>query len=64
MTGEILVAGVDRRIGGATISTAAQWEWGDARTDEEWAKAGGRTPLAWTRGMGEAGLICAAGCLT
>jgi Protein of unknown function (DUF3313). len=30
VTGEILGAGVDRRAGGGSIKTAAQWQWGDA----------------------------------
>jgi hypothetical protein len=30
VTGEILAIGVDRRVGGGSITTAAQWQWGDA----------------------------------
>jgi Protein of unknown function (DUF3313) len=29
-TGELLAAGIDKRAGGMAISTAAQWQWGDA----------------------------------
>ena len=29
-TGEVLAAGVDKRVGGGSIATAAQWQWGDA----------------------------------
>lgn len=30
VSGEILGAAVDRRVGGGSITTAAQWQWGDA----------------------------------
>jgi Protein of unknown function (DUF3313) len=30
MTGQVLGAGVDRRVGGGAPQTAAQWQWGDA----------------------------------
>jgi Protein of unknown function (DUF3313) len=29
VTGQVLGAGVDRRVGGGSIQTAAQWQWGD-----------------------------------
>ena len=51
VTGEILVAGVDRRIGGGNISTAAQWEWGDAENVmKEWAKRAAERLSAWAKG--------------
>src|SRR5947199_117552 len=51
VTGEILVAGVDRRIGGGNVSTAAQWEWGDAENVmKEWAKLAVERLSAWTKG--------------
>jgi hypothetical protein len=51
VTGRILVAGVDRRIGGGNISTAAQWEWGDAENVmKEWAKLAAERLSAWTKG--------------
>jgi hypothetical protein len=31
VTGQVLGAGVDRRVGGGAIQTAAQWQWGDAQ---------------------------------
>lgn len=31
MTGEVLAAGVDKRVGGGSITTAAQWRMGDAQ---------------------------------
>ena len=30
MSGRVLAAAVDRRVGGGSIQTAAQWQWGDA----------------------------------
>jgi hypothetical protein len=30
VTGQVLGAAVDRRVGGGAIQTAAQWQWGDA----------------------------------
>jgi hypothetical protein len=30
VTGQVLAAGVDRRVGGGALQTAAQWQWGDA----------------------------------
>ena len=39
MTGDVLAVGVDRRIGGGSLSTAAVWHWGDAENAmREWAK--------------------------
>lgn len=38
-TGELLAAGIDRRIGGGSIVTAAQWQWGDAENVmDHWAE--------------------------
>src|SRR5438128_12406665 len=51
VTGQVLVAGVDRRIGGGNISTAAQWEWGDAENVmKDWAKLAVERLSAWTKG--------------
>jgi hypothetical protein len=30
MTHQVLAAAVDKRVGGGSIKTAAQWQWGDA----------------------------------
>jgi Protein of unknown function (DUF3313) len=30
VTGQLLAAAIDKRAGGASLSSAAQWEWGDA----------------------------------
>jgi len=52
LTGEVLAAGVDRRIGGGSISTAAQWEWGDAENAmKAWSKLAAERLSAWTKGM-------------
>ena len=51
LTGQILAAGVDRRIGGGNISTAAQWEWGDAENVmKAWSKLAAERLSAWTKG--------------
>lgn len=39
VTGKVLAAGVDRRVGGGSMATAAQWEWGDAENAmNKWAE--------------------------
>jgi Protein of unknown function (DUF3313) len=51
LTGQVLAAGVDRRIGGGSISTAAQWEWGDAENVmKAWSKLAAERLSAWTKG--------------
>jgi Protein of unknown function (DUF3313) len=38
-TGAVLAAGVARRIGGGSLQTAAQWQWGDVENVvDHWAK--------------------------
>ena len=38
-TGQLLVAAMDRRVGGGSIKAAAQWEWGDAENAmKAWAE--------------------------
>ena len=52
LTGQVLAAGVDRRIGGGNVSTAAQWEWGDAENVmKAWSKLAADRLSAWTKGM-------------
>ena len=54
-SGEILVAGLDRRMGGGSIETAAQWQWGDAENVmKEWAKLAAERMSAWTKGTAKA----------
>lgn len=39
VTGQVLGAAVDRRVGGGAMSTAAQWQWGDAENAmDKWAE--------------------------
>jgi len=39
LDGRVVAAAIDRRIGGGSISTAAQWRWGDAeKAMDEWAQ--------------------------
>ena len=39
VSGQVLAAGVDRRVGGGSIETAAQWQWGDAENAmNKWAE--------------------------
>jgi len=39
LNGRVLAAAVDRRVGGGSISTAAQWQWADAeKAMDEWAQ--------------------------
>ena len=50
-TGEVLAAGVDRRIGGGNISTAAQWQWGDAENViKQWSELASNRIYAYTSG--------------
>jgi hypothetical protein len=55
VTGQLLVAAVDKRAGGMALSSAAQWQWGDAENAMNyWSEKitnrlkelQGRTPLA------------------
>jgi hypothetical protein len=39
LTGEVLAAAVDRRVGGGSLETAAVWQWGDAQhVMDTWAE--------------------------
>lgn len=50
-TGQVLAAVMDRRVGGGSIETAAQWKWGDARNAmDAWAKQLTDRLAAWTAG--------------
>jgi hypothetical protein len=51
MTGEVLAAAVDRRVGGGNIKTAAQWQMGDAENAmKEWSRQAAERLSAWTSG--------------
>jgi len=32
VSGRVVAAAIDRRVGGSSIQAAAQWKWGDAET--------------------------------
>jgi Protein of unknown function (DUF3313) len=51
VTGQVLGAGVDRRIGGGALQTAAQWQWGDAENViKAWAQQLADGMYAYTSG--------------
>ena len=50
-TGEILAIGVDRRVGGGSVETAAQWQWGDAENAiKAWSQLAVNGIYAYTSG--------------
>ena len=51
VTGRLLVAAADRRVGGGSIQTAAQWQWGDAENvANHWAEETANRLYALTSG--------------
>jgi uncharacterized protein DUF3313 len=39
LDGRVLAAAIDRRVGGGSITTATQWQWGDAeKAMDQWAQ--------------------------
>src|SRR5262249_51288674 len=53
-TGEVLAAGVDKRIGGGALGTAAQWQWGDAENAiNAWSQQLSDRLGSWTSGAAE-----------
>ena len=49
VSGEILGEWVDKRIGGGSLETAAQWQWGDAENAmKAWATTAADKLSAWT----------------
>lgn len=51
VNGEILGEWVDKRIGGGSLETAAQWQWGDAENAiKYWATTATERLSAWTSG--------------
>ena len=55
VSGQLLVAAIDKRAGGVALSSAAQWRWGDAenaldywaeKIDSRLLQLQGRTPAA------------------
>ena len=52
VTGELLAAGADRRVGGGSIETAAQWQWGDAENAvKKWSELAANGMYAYTSGQ-------------
>jgi hypothetical protein len=38
VSGKVLAGAMDQRVGGGSIETAVQWQWGDARNAmDQWA---------------------------
>jgi len=51
VTGQVLAAGVDKRVGGGSLTTAAQWQWGDAENAlTYWAQQLATRLSSWTSG--------------
>jgi hypothetical protein len=51
VTGRVLVAAMDRRVGGGSLETAAQWQWGDAQNAmDAWAEELADRLASWTSG--------------
>jgi hypothetical protein len=51
VTGQLLGEWIDKRVGGGSIKTAAQWEWGDAENAmKEWASLAATRLSSWTSG--------------
>lgn len=50
-TGQVLGAWVDRQIGGGSVRTAFQWQWGDAENAiTEWSRMAAEKLSSWTTG--------------
>jgi hypothetical protein len=51
-TGQLLAAAMDKRIGGGSLETAAQWKWGDAENAmKAWAVQLTERLSSWTSGV-------------
>jgi Protein of unknown function (DUF3313) len=51
VSGQLLGEWVDKRIGGGSLETAAQWQWGDAENAmKQWATTAADRLSAWTSG--------------
>ena len=56
VSGQILALAVDKRIGGGSITTGFQWQWGDAENVvNHWAELMANRLLTWTSGTGPSG---------
>jgi hypothetical protein len=51
VTGQVLWAGVDRRVGGGSLTTAAQWQWGDVENAmDTWSQVAADRVSGWCAG--------------
>jgi hypothetical protein len=51
VSGELLIAVADRRIGGGSAATGFQWQWGDAENAiDQWCEMMAERLSAWTTG--------------
>lgn len=51
VSGQLLAAVADRRVGGSSVEAAAQWQWGDAENAmKAWATDAADRLAAWTAG--------------
>jgi len=51
VSGMLLAAADDQRVGGGSIATAATWQWGDAeRAADHWAEQTANRLSSWTSG--------------
>jgi len=56
MTGQVLAAAMDRRVGGGSLETAAQWNMGDAQNAmDHWAQFVTDRLSSWTSGAATPG---------
>src|SRR5215510_417331 len=50
-SGQVLGEWIDRRVGGGSLETAAQWQWGDAENAmKAWATQAAERLSSWTSG--------------
>ena len=55
-TGQMLGEMVDKRLGGGALSSAVQWQWGDAKNAlDAWAAKYAARVSAWTTGAAAPG---------
>jgi hypothetical protein len=53
MTGNVLGAAIDHRIGGGAMQTAAQWQWGEMTANRLVSLTSGKTAGCWQTGPPE-----------
>lgn len=51
VSGQIIALAVDKRIGGGSITTGFQWQWGDAENAvNTWSEEAAKRLFSWTSG--------------